>query len=144
MTVPEGSRAGFTFTTRGPGSMGPVRTFGPARSIATRGAGRPAPAHRRTAAIMAAHACSSSWAQFTRARSMPASAIRATSSGSVAASEGIVTMMRASRSPRAGPSRLAALRARMARPSAGVRASSSGAGAGSPSSARAAASTAST
>jgi hypothetical protein len=36
MTLPYGSRCGRNFTTSGPGSSGPVRTFGPARSIRIR------------------------------------------------------------------------------------------------------------
>ena len=110
-TWPVRLRRGRSRTTFGPGTSGPVRSLGPARSIATRQV-RPAwRAAARTWPAIARHAVASSWAQLIRAMPIPAATRRATRSGSPAASAGSVTMIRAKRSGAAGPSRASALRA---------------------------------
>ena len=117
-TTPSRSRRGLTFTTAGPGSIGPVRSFGPARSIATTGG---VPSGRRAAracSAMRRHESASSWAQLMRATSIPLDAISATMSSSSAASLGIVTMIRVVRVDGDGPSRRSAFASNRSRPSA--------------------------
>gem|GEM_PF-6015999 len=95
------SRSGLIFSTRGPGATGPVRTLGPARSMATRRSVPSSAAAARRCSSIAAHSRGPSWAQLMRATSMPTATMRLTSAGSRAASVGIVTMMRVARRSRA-------------------------------------------
>ena len=68
--VAEGGTAGPELHHRGPGWIGPVRSFGPARSMAIML--RPSTALAcRTCSAMARHAVGSSCAQLIRARFMP-------------------------------------------------------------------------
>ena len=97
MTRPWSSRRGFTLTTRGPGSNGPVRSLGPPKSIAIL-QGRPSElAPDRTKPIICFQAALSSCAQLMRATSMPCRINSATTSSSAAASVGNVTMIRVER-----------------------------------------------
>ena len=94
---------GRSFTQRGPGSSGPVRSFGPARSIATKQVRPVASAACLTCCAMERHASASSCAQLMRAMFTPRSTNSRTKSGSVAVEEGSVTMMRVTRSTGSGP-----------------------------------------
>ena len=115
-TRPKRSRVGAIRTTCGPGSNVAVRNFGPPRSMATR-FDDPSVSDR-TWEIIAAHVGTSSWAQFTRARSIPHTAKEATSAGCEAASLGSVTMILVDRFAGGGPSSRSVLQSSKALPSA--------------------------
>ena len=102
-TAPSSSWRGRRWTTSGPGSIEPVRSFGPGRSTRI-GTCRPAVlAQARTCEAIAVHAARSSWAELIRAQSIPAPASERTRSRSDEASLGSVTMIRVSRFLRRSP-----------------------------------------
>ena len=105
ITFPSLFLCGRSFTLRGPGSSGPVRSFGPARSITIKQSWPVASAACRTWPAMERHASASSCAQLMRAMFIPRSTNSRTNAGLVAAEEGNVTMMRVTRSAGSGPSR---------------------------------------
>ena len=115
-TRPDASRRGEIFTSRGPGSSGPVRSFGPPRSIAILHVGplvRGSSARRRHPATKRRrHRVHSS----PSATSMPRATRPSISSSSTAASLGRVTMIRVERRGGVGPSSRVALCPRIALP----------------------------
>ena len=94
VTMPSALRSGFNFSTAASAAIGPVRSFGPARSIRTLTERPLAAATRRTRAAIATQSAAPSCAQLMRATSMPPRTRASTSPSSTAAALGSVTMMR--------------------------------------------------
>ena len=103
VTLPKRSRRGRHLRTGTSGSTGPVRSFGPPRSIRTRQRRPDSRRARRRCSIMRPQTSGWSWAQLIRMQSMPCSSRSRISRGSSAASLGIVTITRTRRPPGGGP-----------------------------------------
>lgn len=95
VTCPTALRTGLSFTTAGPGSIGPVRSLGPARSNEIRQRLPRSRSASRRCLTICAQVSRESCAQLMRMIPMPASTSPRIKSGLSAASPGIVTMMRA-------------------------------------------------
>ncbi|OIQ69658.1 hypothetical protein GALL_487390 [mine drainage metagenome] len=114
-TLPKLSRCGRSLSTAERGCTGPVRNFGPPRSISIRIGHPSALAARRTFFAMLNQSAAPSCAQLMRAISMPPSISWRTRPKSVAASIGSVTMIRTFLSAREGPRRTAVCRSSRSR-----------------------------
>ena len=126
-SLPRRSRRSFQLSTAGPDWSGPVRIFGPPRSMRMRH-GRPvARSAARRWPAMRVQTSGPSWAQLIRRMLIPRSTSARTASASSASAASAVTMIRTARPGGAGPRRASAFResARRASPKSGPRSCSS-------------------
>ena len=117
VTFPCESLAGLIFCTAGISSIGPVRNFGPPRSIRMRQGLPVTRVASRRRLIIPDHAAGSSWEQLMRTQSIPLLSNCRTSRKSSAVSAGRVTMICARRFPGCSPSRAMVFCSRWAAPS---------------------------